>query len=142
MKRLRIAENILSSVTGDVPNEYYLFIVKRSLIASRPILRLLSIGFHQLRLSTTSAGRVLFLFDALWYCVVMWKVYRGFCSLSSVFVQFQVALSLFFPFQTRPTSRPKCVLISSFPGEITVIFGESRKFAQGRLIKELDLLRY
>jgi len=58
---------------------------ERSLIAPRPILRLLSIGFHQLRLSTTSAGRILFLFDAFMYSVVMWKVYRGFCGLSSVY---------------------------------------------------------
>ncbi len=43
---------------------------ERSLIAPRPILRLLGAGFHQLRLSTTSAGRILFLFDALRYLVV------------------------------------------------------------------------
>jgi hypothetical protein len=43
---------------------------ERSLIAPRPILRLLGAGFHQLRLSTTLAGRILFLFDALGYLVV------------------------------------------------------------------------
>lgn len=47
---------ILSSVTGDIPKESYLFFTERSLFTRRPILRLHWIGFHLSRFSVTFAG--------------------------------------------------------------------------------------